>query len=369
MPDLLEYEAKQLFRRAGIETPAGSLWPEAAEKLTGPAVIKVQVPEGGRGKRGGIRPVPEPATAHVYVERMLAEWPGAPVEAVYMEEQVQVERELYLAVALDRDQRCPVLIAGAEGGIDVEESRPVSIPIHPLGGWPPYAERRLQSALGVRPEVGAKVGEVARKLVAAFHAYEAELMEINPLGLTPDGRLIALDGKVTIDPSARRSLPIALASRQHADPFLERCKELYVNGALCDGDIAMVVSGAGLLMATVDLVTDLGGRPGVLIDLGAALFRDPAYVTETVRMVSGYKPKVMLFNYNLQLAQCDRIAAAIAEAFRKIDPEDWPAVVVRQKGNAAEEGARLLEPFHFTSTTDLDEACRLAVELARGGKA
>lgn len=369
MPDLLEYEAKELFRRAGIATPRGGLWPDAAEKLTGPAVIKVQVPEGGRGKRGGIRPVPNPATAQVYVERMLSEWPGAPVEAVYVEEQVQVERELYLAVSLDRDQRCPVLIAGAEGGIDVEESRPVTIPIHPLGGWPPYAERRLQTALRLGPEIGAQVSELARRLLAAFQAHEAELMEINPLGLTADGQLIALDGKVIIDPSARRSLPFAVAPRQHADPFLERCKELFVNGALCDGEIAMIVSGAGLLMATVDLITDLGGSPGVLIDLGAALFKDPFYVTETVKMVNGYKPKVILINYNLQLALCDRIAAAIAEAFRAIPREDWPAVVVRQKGNAADEGAEILLPFHFTSTTDLDEACRLAVELARGGKA
>lgn len=358
---LLEHEAKALLARAGVAVPRGGLWPDVPADLCYPVAVKAQVRSDARGLHGGIRKARTPEEAG-QAARQLQTFTlnGLPVDAIRVEEWVQVEAECYLAAVADRSLAQPVLLVTPDGGVQVERgSPPLRLPVDPWIGPLAHHGRRVAALLTV-PD------EEARRAVSAvwqvFTAADALVVEINPLGRL-DSRLIALDARVIVDGSARFRHPDWHAVDPMLTDFEAACMSLGAAATEMDGAVAILTSGAGLGMASVDLVRALGGSVRAFVDLGPAVFRGPAEIAMVVRRLVGLTPTVLLANFFMQLVPADRVAEGIALG---LAGSAVPAVV-RLRGVRAEEGVQLLRNAGCTVTDDLLEACRLAVAAATDG--
>ncbi len=363
---LLEMEGKQLFARHGIPVPRGTVWPELP---TGAAtlVIKAQVPAGGRGKRGGVRFATDAAEAGAFARALLGTVIGEHrVTQVYVEERVAIERELYLAVALDRDRRCYAILASPDGGVDIEsvpEHRLLRLPIDPLGG-PTGAElRRVAEFLALRGDIRRQAEQLIAKVYALVLQEDAELAEINPLALTGSG-LIACDAKLVLDASAAFRHPDwqhYAGSRNGTE--VERA--IAAAGAMGieisrQGEITGVVSGAGLMMATLDMLVDSGARVRLMVDLGGVVLAGPERIAPVLRAVAAVRPQTTFVNAYFQTARCDDFARALASAFT--DARLAGRVVIRLKGRYDAQAREILAPLGFDVHADLQPA--LAAALA-----
>ncbi|HEX2031379.1 MAG TPA: ADP-forming succinate--CoA ligase subunit beta [Actinomycetota bacterium] len=376
--DLFEHQGKELFERHGIalvdREVAGS--PEearaAAQRLGGRAVVKVQVQIGGRGKGGGIVLAKDPEEAAEAARRMLAEgFKGMPVTRVLVEGLVEIRQEFYLAITLDRSVKRYVAMTSSEGGVDIEEvaaSHPEAIrraAIDPILGLKSYQARWLVG--GFPEEARAGAAELLAKLWNLLPAVDATLVEVNPLALLADGRVVPLDAKVTIDDSALFRRP-DLAEYQgafHLEPTEARAKEKGLQYVKLEGEVGIIGNGAGLVMSTLDVVQQAGGAAANFLDVGGGAGAD-LMATSLEVILSDPEVGSVLVNIFGGITRCDLVAEGILEALQRVEAR--VPIVVRLDGTNAEEGRRILaEARHerIVPAATMLEAARRAVELAR----
>jgi succinyl-CoA synthetase beta subunit len=378
--DLHEYQGKELFRRYGIPVSDGRLatTPEeardAADSLGYPVVVKAQVLIGGRGKAGGIKLAGSPEEAEARASEILGmDIRGHTVGRLWIERASDIAREYYLSITFDRSAKQPLFMFTTQGGIDIEEvaaSSPdalVKLHVDPLEGCHPWHARRLVYAAGVTdPGEQKQIAAIVQKLYDAFVGSDAMLCEINPLIVTPDGEVRALDSKFTVDDNALFRHPDIAEMRDvaGADPLEVLAREKGVTYVKLDGEVGVLGNGAGLTMATVDVVTFAGGRPANFCDLGGG--GDAQGVVDALEVItSDPQVRAIFFNIFGGITRCDEVARGILQAVEQMGL-DQP-IVVRLDGTNAEEGRRilgeaLLGNLH-TEATMLDGA-RRAVELA-----
>jgi succinyl-CoA synthetase beta subunit len=363
---LREYEAKALLAGYGIPVPRGALWPGLPD-VPGPWVVKAQIPEGGRGKRGGIQVVRDSEDCRRAAERLLGTRIGAHVvEVLYVEERLDIDREIYLAIVVDREQGTPLLLATHRGGIDVEDAPAeafVRLAVDPLAGLRPAGARDVVARLGLAAPVADRVSEVIRRLYDACTRADAELVEVNPLAVTRDGRVVAADARVSLDDHAAFRHPEREGRAAEGTRFEQACAALGATGVQMDGTIAVVASGAGLLMATIDLLTASGARICAAVDLGGIVFGGPDGMAKVIRAVLSLRPRAVLVNAYFQLASCETLAQGIAAGLEGMAGS--PRAVVRLRGRGLLGARAVLAPIGIAPVADLEAACRMAAVAAR----
>jgi succinyl-CoA synthetase beta subunit len=378
--DLYEYQGKELFKRFGIPVSEGRLatTPEearkAAEELGGQVVVKAQVLTGGRGKAGGIKLADGPDEAEEHAKAILGmDINGHVVRKLWIESASDIEREYYLSLTFDRGEKQALFMFTKEGGVDIEEvaeQRPEALArlhVDPLEGFHPYQARRLVYGAGIEdPDEQKQIAKIAEQLYTAFVGADAMLCEINPLIVTPDGVVKALDSKFTVDDNALYKHPdIAEFRDLDAYPPEERkAREKDVTYVKLDGEVGVLGNGAGLVMSTLDVVALAGGRPANFCDLGGG--GDAQGVVDALEIISADpQVKSILFNIFGGITRCDEVARGILQALEQMTIAD--PIVVRLDGTNAEEGRDLLreaapENLHVEPT--MLEAAKRAVELA-----
>ncbi|HXF73842.1 MAG TPA: ADP-forming succinate--CoA ligase subunit beta [Actinomycetota bacterium] len=380
--DLYEHQGKELFSAAGVPVPRGivAATPEAAreatEQLGGRSVVKAQVQAGGRGKGGGVVLADSPAEAEAAAARMLAEgFKGLPVTRVLVEERVPISREFYAAFLLDRSVGRFLGMVASEGGVDVEElarTRPEAlrrVHVDPLLGLRDHHVRRLVGHLPAEARDGAAA--VLRRLFALLVERDATLVEVNPLVLLDDGRVVALDAKVTIDDNAlalgRQPELERLRAAFPIDPVEGRARELGLQYVKLDGEVGVIGNGAGLVMSTLDVVQRAGARPANFLDIGGGASAEAMAAALEV-VLSDPSVRAVLVNVFGGITRCDLVARGILSALERVEAR--VPLVVRLDGTNAEEGRRILaaaaHPRVVPAATML-EAAERAAELARAG--
>ena len=384
---LHEFQAKQLFAEYGVPVPEGRVADsvdaavDAARELGGDRwVVKAQVHAGGRGKAGGVRLVDSPealreAATALLGSRLVTRQTGAgglPVEHLFVERPVDIGRELYLGMLVDRASRRVTVMASAAGGMDIEEvaaRTPEAIfseQVWPVAGLQPYQCRKLAFALGLS---GGQVGELTQMLLALYRLFvdeDAGLVEINPLVVKADGGLLALDAKLDLDDNALYRHPRSAEwdDPGQQDPTERAAAGHGLNYVTLDGDIACMVNGAGLAMATMDLIKLHGGEPANFLDVGGGVTAER--VAEAFKLIlSDPKVKAILVNIFGGIVRCDLIAEGIIRAVQEVHLE--LPVVVRLEGTNVERGRQLLADsgLNLIAAEGLTDAARKVVEAAR----
>jgi succinyl-CoA synthetase beta subunit len=382
--DLLEYQGKRLFAKHGVTVPDGRPASsvkeavEAADELGYPVVIKAQVLIGGRGKAGGIKLAKNRAEAEEHSNAILGmDIKGFTVHELYVEKASDIDEEYYAAVLLDRSEKKPLVMLSRMGGMDVEEiaerdpNAIVRLHIDPLLGFQAFHGRRLAFEAGISEDVVRPVGAMLAKLYETFVAEDAVLVEVNPLLITKDRKVVALDSKFTVDGNALPRHPDTAAFRDpSAEDEQERmAKERGLTYVKLDGDIGILGNGAGLVMSTLDVVAQQGGKPANFLDAGGGS-KAEAIVSAVEVILSDPKVTAVLFNIFGGITRGDEVARGLIEAFAQIKPT--VPFVVRLDGTNDKEGRALLAeaslPNVHTATTML-EAAEKVVELAKGGAA
>jgi len=378
--DLYEYQGKELFGRFEIPVSEGRLATSpaearaAADELGGQVVVKAQVLTGGRGKAGGIKLADDPADAERKAEEILGLGiRGHVVRKLWIESASEIAKEYYLSVTFDRGAKKALLMLTTEGGIEIEEVAARSpealarLHVDPLEGFQPYQARRLIYGAGIEdPEEQRQIAAIVERLYRCFVETDAMLCEINPLIVTPEGEVRALDSKFTVDDNALFGHPdIAEMRDPEAYPLEERAaREKGVTYVKLDGDVGILGNGAGLVMSTLDVIALVGGRPANFCDLGGG--GDAQGVVDALEVISAdSQVKSILFNIFAGITRCDVVAQGILQALSQITIEH--PIVVRFDGTNAEEGREILAeaapPNLHVEPTMLD-AARRAVELA-----
>jgi succinyl-CoA synthetase beta subunit len=353
--DLYEYQGKQLFARAGIPVSDGRVATTAeearaaAEDLGGQVVVKAQVLVGGRGKAGGIKLADTPAEAEGHAEAILGmDIRGHVVRRLWIERASDIAKEYYLSVTFDRGEKKPLFLLTTEGGVDIEEVAERSpdalarLHVDPLLGLQPWHARWLIFTAGIDdPGEQKQVAAIVEKLYSAFVDFDAMLCEINPLIVTPDGEVKALDSKFTVDDNALYRHPDVAEMRdvEAADPRERLAREKDVTYVKLDGEIGILGNGAGLVMATLDVIDQVGGRPANFCDLGGG--GDAQGVVDALEVItSDDQVQAILFNIFGGITRCDEVARGILTALGQMEIRH--PIVVRLDGTNAEEGRRLL---------------------------
>jgi len=385
-----EYQAKALLAEFGIPVPKGGVATTPAEakkiagELGGKVAIKAQVYAGGRGKAGGIKVANTPEEAERLARQMLGNQvvthqttpEGVPVSKVLVEKAVNVEHELYLSIIFATANRMPVMMASEAGGMDIEEVARVTPEkilleyIDPATGFQAFQGRKLAYGMNLNPAQIRPATSLMTNLYKLFQARDCSLAEINPLVVTSDGELLALDAKLNFDDSAlfRHKDIEQLHDLEQEDPLEVKANELGIKNYIkMDGNIGCMVNGAGLAMAVMDLLTHAGGKPANFLDTGT--------VNDTGRIVNAFKVfttdpsvKAILVNIFGGMARVDVIAQGIVEAHNQMNIK--LPLVVRLAGTNVEEGKRILAEsgIKYTEASDFYDAARKAVEAAKGGK-
>jgi succinyl-CoA synthetase beta subunit len=375
--DLYEHQGKDLFAEHGIPVPERQVVesPEearrAAERFGGRAVVKVQVQAGGRGKGGGIVLARSPAEAEEAARRMLGEgFQGMPVTRVLVEQQVDIDQEFYASVLLDRGTKRYLAMVSSEGGMDIEQiardhlEALRRVQVDPLLGIRAYQARWLSGALP-RP-ARAAAGEIIGKLYEVLIGVDAMLVEVNPLVLLADGRVVALDAKVSIDDNAlfRHEELSALRTTFPVDPTEAQAKEKGLQYVKLDGSVGIIGNGAGLVMSTLDLVDQAGGKAANFLDVGGGAGADLMASSLEV-ILSDPNVRSVLVNIFGGITRCDLVARGILEALDRVDAK--VPIVVRLDGTNAEEGRKILADAghdRIVAATTMQEGARRAAELA-----
>src|SRR5512138_1167383 len=375
---LHEYQSKQIFAKYGIPIPKGRVAATAseakaiAEELGGRVVIKSQVLVGGRGKAGGVKLANDPAEAEQLATHILGmEIKGLPVRKVLVDEAAAIDTEIYFSITNDRAARRPVMMASAAGGMEIEEvaaktpEKIVKVHIDPLLGLREYQARDIAASIDLPREYWKDFGKIAAGLWRAYSETDATLAEINPLVITNDKHLMAVDGKMMIDDNALFRHP-DLAEMRDIDeeaPAETEARKYGLSYIKLDGQIGCMVNGAGLAMTTMDIVKLFGGEPANFLDIGGGAGADK--VAAALRIIlSDPNVKVILFNVFGGITRCDEVARGILEATGEIKPK--VPMVVRLVGTNAEEGRRLLENAKMITAETLADAAKKAVEAAKG---
>ena len=380
--DLLEYQGKQLFARHGVPVPNGQPARTvedavaAAEGVGYPCAIKAQVQIGGRGKLGGIKIARDRAEAEEYARAILGmDIRGLTVHELWIEGASQIAAEYYASVVFDRSAKAPLVMLSTKGGMDIEQVADedpdaiATLHVDPLLGFQDFHGRRLAFEAGVDADVVRPVGAMLAKLYDVFTSEEATLVEVNPLIITPERDVKALDAKVTLDDNAlyRHGDNADLRDLSGEDRQERMAKERGLTYVKLDGDVGILANGAGLSMSTLDVVAEAGGTPANFLDAGGGSRADA--ITSAVEVIlSDPKVKAVLFNIFGGITRCDEVAKGLIEAFKQIGAggKSIP-FVVRLDGTNGEEGRALLAeaqlPNVYTEST-MDGAAAKVVELA-----
>ena len=374
---LHEYQSKLIFSRYGVPIPKGRVASTAAEartiaaELGGRVVVKSQVLVGGRGKAGGIRLANNPHEAEDVATQILAmDIKGLPVRKVLVDEAASISKEIYLGITNDRAARKPVMMASAAGGVEIEEvarltpEKIIKTHINPLLGLKDYQARDIAVGIDLPKEHWKLFGQIAHGLWRAYQECDATLAEINPLVITGDNRLVALDGKMLIDDNALFRHP-DLAELRDLDveaPAEVEARKYGLSFIKLDGTIGCMVNGAGLAMTTMDIIKLFGGEPANFLDIGGGAGADK--VAAAMRIIlTDPNVKAVLFNVFGGITRCDEVARGILVALDEVKPK--VPMVVRLVGTNAEEGRLLLANANMITAATLAEAAQKAVAAAK----
>lgn len=364
---LFEYMGKELFKRYAIPVPRGRFVEnaeqagEVAAELGG-VVIKSQVLSGKRGKAGGIAFALSADEAKIEAGRILKmELNGLKVENLLVEEKLKIEQELYLAMTVDGTARCPIVLVSLDGGMDVEdvaEDRMIKWQIDPSVGLQDYMVREICRLLGISDDLKKEFLKFLPKLYRMFRELDCELAEINPLALTPNG-LVAADAKVTIDDDALYRHP-ELPRIKEKTALELKAEELGLAYVELDGDIAVIANGAGITMATLDMIQHHGGAAANFLDFGGGA--DAVKTSQALELLLETRPKALLINIFGGITRCDVVAEAFVQV-KKNKGIDLP-VSFRLVGTNEEEGRAILEKVGIKTFSSMNDAVRHVVELA-----
>ena len=387
--NLHEHQAKALFRDYGMPVPNNLVAStpdearQAAEKLsTDKVVVKAQVHAGGRGKAGGVKLVDTPREAADYAESMLGthlvtiqtDAGGQPVNTVLVEETCDIADELYLGMVIDRGSQRVVVMASTEGGMEIEKvahetpEKILKATLNPLVGLMPYQARELAFGLGLKGEQIKQFGKLLAGLCKLFVEKDLSLVEINPLVVTSGGDLICLDGKINIDGNAmyRHKDLVELRDKSQEDERELKASEWDLNYVALEGNIGCMVNGAGLAMATMDIIKLKGGKPANFLDVGGGATKER--VAEALKIIlSDTEVKGILVNIFGGIVRCDLIAEGVMAAVEEVGIEI--PVVVRLEGTKAEEGRKLLDEsgLNLVAAADLGDAAQKIVDTVGEG--
>ncbi len=377
---LHEYRSKRLFAEFGIPIPQGEIadTPEEARRIAkelgGPVVVKAQVLVGGRGKAGGIKLAQTAEEAYQVASQILGlQIKGLTVRKVLIDPASDIQQEIYLGIVIDRSARRTVMIASAEGGVEIEQvakEKPeaiMRITIDPFLGLRDYQANQVCVGIGLPREQFRAFAQIARGLYQAFVAYDASLAEINPLIVDKNGKLLAVDGKMLIDDNALFRHP-DMAELRDVDAETASEREARLAGLSyveLDGEIGCMVNGAGLAMTTMDLTKLFGGSPANFLDIGGGAQADK--VAAALRIIlADPNVKAVLFNIFGGITRCDEVAKGILAALDAVKPS--LPMVARLVGTNEDEGRAILEasPYPLTTATTLADAAQKAVAAAKG---
>jgi succinyl-CoA synthetase beta subunit len=385
-----EYQAKAILARYGVTTPRGEVAftkeeaREAAQRLRSPVVVvKAQIHAGGRGKAGGVklaRSADEAADLASQILGMNLVTPqtgpaGRIVKRLLIEEGLDIKRELYLGLLIDRAIGLPVFMASAAGGMEIEEvakTNPEAIlrePIHPVVGLQPYQARKIAFGLGLPPEVVTHATPFLQSLYRAFMDTDASLLEINPCVLTGDGRLVALDAKMTVDDNAlfRHTNLRELRDMDEEDPLEVEASKYGLNYIKLDGSVACMVNGAGLAMATMDIIKYAGGSPANFLDVGGGASADQVKNAFRILM-SDPSVRAVFINIFGGILRCDVLATGVVAAAKDLRLK--VPVVVRMEGTNVELGQQIIRDsgLNFTLANGMKDGAQKVVALAGGAR-
>jgi succinyl-CoA synthetase beta subunit len=374
---LHEYQSKNIFSKYGIPIPRGRVAStsleakQIAEEFGGPVVVKSQVLVGGRGKAGGIRLAKKPEETQEIASQILAmEIKGLPVRKILVDEAANIETEIYLGITNDRTARKPVMMCSAAGGVDIEEvarqspEKIIKVHIDPLLGLRDYQARNVAIGIDLPRDHWKSFGLIASGLWHAYQDNDATLAEINPLVITAEARLIALDGKMVIDDNALFKHPELTEMRDldaEASSEIE-ARKYGLTFIKLEGNIGCMVNGAGLAMTTMDIIKLYGGEPANFLDIGGGAGSDK--VAAALRIIlTDPNVKTVLFNVFGGITRCDEVARGILDAMQEIKIKI--PMVVRLVGTNAEEGRQILASANMVTADTLVEAAQKAVLLAK----
>lgn len=376
---LHEYQSKQIFSKYSIPIPSGQVAATASEakqiaaELGGRVVIKSQVLVGGRGKAGGIRLAKNPQEAQELATQILAmDIKGLPVRKVLVDEAASIETEIYLGITNDRAARKPVMMASSAGGVDIEEvarttpEKIARVHIDPLLGLRDYQTRDLAYSIDLPREQWRTFGQIAHGLWQAYKDCDANLAEINPLVITAEKHLLAVDGKMVIDDNALFRHP-DLAEMRDLDEEAgaeTEARKYGLSFIKLDGQIGCMVNGAGLAMATMDIIKLFGGEPANFLDIGGGAGSDK--VAAALRIIlADPNVKVVLINIFGGITRCDEVARGIITALQEVKVQ--APMVVRLVGTNAEEGRQILANARMVTADTLADAAQKAIQAAQRG--
>ncbi len=374
---LHEYQSKRIFAKYSVPIPDGDVATTPAEarliaqRLGGPVVVKAQVLVGGRGKAGGIKVARDADEAEVLTDQIL----GMPikdltVEKVLIDQAADIREEIYLGITIDRTQRKPVMMASSEGGVEIEEvakatpERIFKLTIDPAMELMDFQARNLGFDLGMRRTFIRQFTTIAKGLYRAFVESDASLAEINPLVVTGDEKLLAVDGKIVLDDNAlfRHKDLAELRDVQEEAEAERQARQAGLSYVKLDGEIGCMVNGAGLAMATMDIIKLCGAEPANFLDIGGGAKSDK--VATALRIIlSDPSVKAVLFNIFGGITRCDEVARGILEALEEV-PTDVP-MITRLIGTNEEEGRQILADAHMATAKSLAEAAERSVALAQ----
>ncbi|GAB4538056.1 MAG: ADP-forming succinate--CoA ligase subunit beta [Anaerolineales bacterium] len=375
---LHEYQSKTIFSKYGIPIPKGRVAStpqeakQIAQELGSRVVVKAQVLVGGRGKAGGVKLANNPEEAESLAKQILGmEIKGLPVRKVLIDEASAIEQEIYFSITNDRAAKKPVMIASAAGGVEIEEvaaktpEKIIKMHIDPLLGLKEYTARDVALAMGLPKEFMKDFTKIALGLWEVFKATDATLAEINPLVITKDKKMMALDGKMLIDDSAlfRHADLEAERDTDEDAPAEIEARKYGLSFIKLDGNIGCMVNGAGLAMTSMDVIKLFGGDPANFLDVGGGA--NAQKVAAAMRIIlTDPNVKAVLFNIFGGITRCDEVAKGILVAMDEVKPK--VPMVVRLVGTNAEEGRKLLESANMITAETLADAAKKAVAAAKG---
>ena len=375
---LHEYQSKRIFAEYGVPIPDGDIAStpsEAkaiAERIGKAVVIKSQVLVGGRGKAGGIKLAKTPEEAEEVAGRILGmDIKGLTVKKVLVDEAADIRSEIYLGAVLDRGARKVAIMASSEGGVEIEEvaaqmpEKIITVHVHPLLGMQGYLARQLAYGIGLSREHIPAFTNIAQNLYRAFVESDASLAEINPLIINGDNKLEAVDGKILLDDSAlpRQAQLAAMRDPDEDSPTETEAREAGLSYIDLDGEIGCMVNGAGLAMATMDIIKLYGGNPANFLDIGGGAGADKVLAALRI-ILRDTRVKAVLINIFGGITRCDEVANGIVEAINSLHIE--APIVVRMVGVNEDEGRQILADSNLPSANKLSEAVQMAVAAAKG---
>ncbi|MXY95271.1 MAG: ADP-forming succinate--CoA ligase subunit beta [Caldilineaceae bacterium SB0664_bin_27] len=375
---LHEYQSKRVFAEYGVPIPNGEVATTPAEaraiaeQIGKSVVIKSQVLVGGRGKAGGIKLAGTPDEAEKVAAQILGmDIKGLTVQKVLVDEAADIRSEIYLGAVLDRGARKVAIMASSEGGVEIEEvaaetpEKIITVHVHPLLGMQGYQARQLAYGIGLPKEHVSAFTKIAQSLYRAFVESDASLAEINPLVINGDNQLQAVDGKILLDDSAlpRQKELAAMRDPDEDSPTETEAREVGISYIDLDGEIGCMVNGAGLAMATMDIIKLYGGSPANFLDIGGGAGADKVLAALRI-ILRDARVKAVLINIFGGITRCDEVANGIVEAINSLNVE--VPIVVRMVGVNEDEGRQILADSNLPSANQLSEAVQMAVAAAKG---